>query len=205
MLEGLCAPVIGPSTILPRGYLWLAPIWYAVAAVALIAGHWPPLWFRLTAAAGLLGAMLTLVLALSRLTIKAFSADSAGVRIGLPPTTRRRGRHRRQVRLLTWAQIERVRIARRPYGTRLEILLSPDATAAARPGNPGLFSKAGTWLLLLLIPLWYLRRPTGLASPLDRPPRYRVVLRDLTTDELGRAIRALAPPDVTVAVLVRKR
>ena len=53
--------------------------------------------------------------------------------------------------------------------------------------------------------IWYLRRPTGLASPLDRPPRYRVALHDMTTDDLGHALRALAPPDVAVAVLVRKR
>jgi hypothetical protein len=205
MLEGLSAPVIGPSTILPRGYLWLAPIWYSAAAVVLVAGHWPPLWFRLSAAAGLLGAMLTLVLAVSRLTVKAFTADSAGVRLGLPSTTRRRGRRRKQARHLTWAQIERVRIARRPYGARLELLLSQDATASARPGDPGVPARIGTWLLLLLIPLWYLRRPTGLASPLDRPPRYRIALANTTTDDLGRAMRALAPADVTVAVLVRKR
>lgn len=205
MLDGLSAPVIGPSTILPRGYLWLAPIWYAAAAAALILGHWPPLWFRLTAAAGLLAAMVTFVLVLSTLTVKAFAADSTGIRLGLPSTTRRRGRRRRQPRHLTWAQIERVRIARRPYGARLELLLSQDATASARPGNLSPLSKMGTWLLLLLIPLWYLRRPTGLASPLDRPPRYRIALADMSTDDLGRAMRALAPADVTVAVLVRKR
>jgi hypothetical protein len=163
------------------------------------------MWFRLTAAAGLLGAMLTFVLALSRVTVRAFAADSTGVRLGLPATTRRRGRHRRQARQLTWAQVERVRIARRRYGARLEIMLSQDATAKARPGNTGVLRKAGIWLLLLLIPVWYLRRPTGLASPLDRPPRYRVALRDMTTDDLGHALRSLAPSDVAVAVLVRKR
>jgi hypothetical protein len=205
MQEGLSAPVIGPSTILPRGYLWLAPVWYAAAAVALAASHWPPVWFRLTAAAGLLGVLLTFVLVLSRVTVRAFAVDSAGVRLGLPATTHRRGRHRRQARHLTWAQIERVRIARRRYGARLEFMLSQDASAAARPGQAGLLRKVGAWLLMLVIPIWYLRRPTGLASPLDRPPRYRVALRDMTTEDLGHTLRALAPPDVTVAVLVRKR
>jgi len=205
MQEGLSAPVIGPSTILPRGFLWLAPVWYAAAALGLAATHWPPVWFRLTAATGLLGVLLTFVLVLSTMTVRAFVADSVGVRLGLPATTHRRGRHRRQARHLTWAQIERVRIARRPYGARLEFMLSQDATAAARPGTTGVLGKAGVWLLLLVIPFWYLRRPTGLASPLDRPPRYRVALRDMTTDQLGQTLRALAPPDVTVAVLVRKR
>jgi len=205
MQEGLSAPVIGPSTILPRGFLWLAPVWYTAAALALAASRWPPMWFRLSAAAGLAGVLLTFVLVLSTVRVRAFAADSAGVRLGLPETTYRRGRHRRQARHLTWAQIERVRIAWRPYGARLELMLSQDATAAARPGRTRLLRKAGTWLLLLLVPIWYLRRPTGLASPLDRPPRYRVALHDMTTDDLGHALRALAPPDVAVAVLVRKR
>src|SRR5215510_1971431 len=62
MQDGLSAPVIGPSAILPRGYLWLAPIWYLIAAMALALSPWPPMWFRITAAAGLFTAMLVFVL-----------------------------------------------------------------------------------------------------------------------------------------------
>lgn len=205
MQDGLSAPVIGPSTIFPRGYLWLAPIWYLAAAAGLAASRWPPLWFRLSAAAGLLGALITFLLVLSTVSINAFSADGAGIRLGLPASTHRRGRRRRQARYLPWPQIERVRIVRRPYGVRLDIVLGPDAAAAARPGRTGRLRKAGVWLLLLVVPLWYLRRPTGLASPLDGPPRYRVPLRGATIDELRHVLRALAPAEVTVAVPPRKR
>src|SRR5690348_3269935 len=61
MQDGLYVPVIGPSAILPRGYLWLAPIWYLVIAAALAVSPWPPIWFRLTAAAGLPGAMIVFI------------------------------------------------------------------------------------------------------------------------------------------------
>lgn len=205
MQDSLSAPVIGPSTIFPRGYLWLAPVWYAAAAAALAVSHWPPMWFRLVAAAGLLGAVLTFMIVLSSLSTNAFAADQTGIWLGLPSSTRRRGRRRRQVRYLPWPQIERVRIIRRPYGTRLEFLLSADASADVRPGRASRLRRAATWLLLLLIPVWYLRRPTGLASPLNGPPRYRVPLRGRTVGELGPVIRALAPADVAVAVPVRRR
>ncbi len=205
MQDDLSAPVIGPSTILPRGYLWLAPCWYAAAVAALALSHWPPMWFRLGAAAGLLGALLTFLLVLSKLSVNAFAADQAGVRIGLPTGTRRRGRHRRQARHLPWSQIERIRISTKRYGARLEFLLSQDAAADVRPGHANRLRTAGAWLLMLLIPIWYLRRPIGVASPLDGPPRYRVPLRGRSVDELRQVMRALAPADVAVAVLLRRR
>jgi hypothetical protein len=205
MQEGLSAPVIGPSTILPRGYLWLPPLWYLAAAAALAVSRWPPPWFRASAAAGLLGALLTLVLVLSTLSVNAFAVDETGVRLGLPASTRRRGRRRRQARQLPWSQIERVRMSSRPYGARLEFLLSEDAAASSLPGRGGRARTAGSWLLMLVIPFWYLFRPTGLASPLDGPPRYRVTVRGRTVDELRHSIRALAPSDVAVAILVRRR
>src|SRR6266567_8142842 len=81
MPDGVSAPVIGPSAILPRGYLWLAPIWYLLVAGLLATRHWPPIWFRLTAAAGLLGAMIIFLLALNAITTHAFAADQNGVRL----------------------------------------------------------------------------------------------------------------------------
>src|ERR1022692_842397 len=205
MQEGLSAPVMGPSTILPRGYLWLPPLWHPAAAAGLAGSQPPPPWFRATAAAGLLGALLTLVLVLSTLSVHAFAVDESGVRLGLPASTRRRGRRRRRARQLPWSQIERVRMSRRPYGTRLEFLLSQDAAAGTLLGRAGRVSRVGNWLLMLVIPFWYLFRPTGLASPLDDPPRYRVTVRGRSVDELRHSIRALAPADVAVAVLVRRR
>ncbi len=204
MPDGVSAPVIGPSAILPRGYLWLAPIWYLGAAAALAFSHWPPIWFRITAAAGLLCALIVFVLALNSVTTRAFAAGQEGVNLGLPPSSRRRGRLRRGMRHLPWRHIERVRIAPKPYGARVELILSPNASLALRGFRHGPLRRAWRWILLV-IPFWYLLRPTALTSPLNGPPRYQVNVRGLSVDDLRRMLRAIAPPDVTVAVLVRKR
>lgn len=204
MQDGLSAPVIGPSAILPRGYLWLAPIWYLIVAGALALSRWPPLWFRLTAAAGLLLAMIVFVLVLNSITTHAFTATQEGVDLGLPVFSRRRGRQRRGVRHLPWRHIERVRLAPRAYGARLDLILSPNASLSLRGRRHGPLRRL--WRsLLLLIPFWYLLRPTALTSPLDGPPRYQVHVRGVTVDELRHQLRAFAPPDVTIALLVRKR
>jgi hypothetical protein len=201
--EGLSVPVSGPSTIFPRGYLWLAPFWYAVVIAALGMSSWPPLWFRLTAAGGLLIALVTFVTVLSSISVRAFHADEAGIRLGLPTFTRRRGRMRRRPRELSWRQIERVRIAPRRNGAIVELILSSHAgwPVRAEPLSPG--RRVGR-ALLLLIPFWYLKRPTGVATPLDGPPRYRVLLRNTTVDDLRQTLRTLAPAEVGIAVLVRR-
>src|SRR5262249_33612382 len=121
MQEGLSAPVIGPSAILPRGYLWLAPIWYLIVAGALALTRWLPLWFRVAAAAGLLLAMIVFVLVLNSITTHAFTANEEGIDLGLPVFSRRRGRRRRDVKHLPWRHIERVRLAPRGYGARLDL------------------------------------------------------------------------------------
>jgi hypothetical protein len=205
MQDGLIARVVGPSAILPRGFLWLAPVWYAPVALALVTNSWPAQWFRLSAVAGLLVAVITFMLTLSMVSVHAFAANDIGIRIGLPATTRRRGRRRRQARELTWAQIERLRIARRPYGSRLEIMLSQDAPLTIRPHRASDLAALFGWLLMLAVPLTYRWRRTSLVSPVDEPARYRVALRDLTAEEARAALRALAPPDVEVAVKTRKR
>jgi len=204
MQDGLSAPVIGPSAILPRGFLWQAPIWYLLVFAVLAVSPWPPIWFRLTAEAGLLGAMIVFLLAVNAITTRAFAADENGVDLGLPTRTRRRGRRRRDVKHLPWQQIERVRIAPKPYGARVELLLGPNASLALRGFRHGPARRALRWLLLM-IPFWYLLRPTALTSPLDGPPRYRANLRGVSVDELRLRFRAVAPPEVAVAVLVRKR
>ena len=204
MQDGLSAPVIGPSAILPRGYLWLAPIWYLLVAGLLATRHWPPIWFRLTAAAGLLGAMIIFLLALNAITTHAFAADQNGVRLGLPPRSRRRGRRRRGAKYLPWQQIERVRVAPKAYGARVELVLGPNASLVLRGFRHSPFWRVCRWLLLM-IPFWYLLRPTALTTPLDGPPRYRVAVRGLSVDELRHKLRAVAPADVAVAVLVRRR
>jgi hypothetical protein len=162
------------------------------------------LWVRADAAAGLFIAMLILLSTVSSLTFRAFSVDRAGVRLGLPASTRRRGRHRREVKHIPWQQIERVRIASRPYGVRLEVILGPNATLAVRGYQPHPV-LAFINRILLVIPFWYMVMPTGLTTPLEGPPRYRAALRGVTVEQMRRALRTLAPPEVSIAVLVRRR
>jgi hypothetical protein len=204
MPEGLSAPVVGPSTIFPRGYLWLAPFWYAVALALLAAARWLPSYFRITAAAGLLLAMLTFVCVLSLISARAFAADQNGVWLGLPTSTKRRGSRRREVKYLPWQQLEKVRIARRLGGARVEFILSPDASLALRGYDPNPLWKFVRGVLLI-IPFAYVLQSTGVTTPRGRPARYQVRLRDVTIDELRQQFRTLAPANVTVAVLVRKR
>jgi hypothetical protein len=204
MQDGLSAPVIGPSAILPRGFLWQTPIWYLLAAGVLAISRWPPVWFRLTAAVGLLGAMVVFLLAVNAITTHAFAADQDGVDLGLPARSRRRGRRRRHVKHLPWQQVERIRLASKPYGVRVELLLGPNASLALRGFRHNPLRRTLRWLLLL-IPFWYMLRPTALTTPLEGPPRYRVNLRGVTVDDLRLRFRAVAPPEVAIAVLVRKR
>ncbi len=204
MQDSLSAPVIGPSAILPRGFLWQTPIWYLLVAGVLAISRWPPVWFRLTAAAGLLGAMIVFLLAVNAITTRAFAADQDGVDLGLPVRSRRRGRRRRHVKHLPWQQVERIRLAPKPYGARVELILGSNASLALRGFKHSPLRRALRWLLLM-IPFWYMLRPTALTSPLDGPPRYRVSLRGVTVDELRLRFRAVAPPEVAIAVLVRKR
>jgi hypothetical protein len=204
MQDGLYMPVIGPSAILPRGYLWLAPIWYVVIAAALALSPWPPIWFRLSAAAGLLGSLIVFVLVINSITTHAFAASPEGIDLGLPTFSKRRGRRRRGVKHLPWHQIERIRIASRPYGARVDIILSQHASLALRGYQHGPARRTVRWVLLL-IPFWYLRRPTALTSPLDGPPRYQANVRGMTVDDLRQRLRAFAPPDVAIGILVRKR
>ncbi len=201
-MEGLSVPVGGPSVIFPRGYLWSALIWFAAGLAALAFSKFP-LWIRADAAGALFVSMIIFIVAVSSLTFRAFSADRLGARLGLPASSRRRGRKRRAVRHLPWQQIERVRIAKRPYGVRLEIILSANATLAVRcyQAHPAV---AVLNRILLLVPFWYLVLPTGLTTPLDHPTRYRVALRGTTVEEMRRALRTLAPPEVAIAVLVRR-
>jgi hypothetical protein len=203
-VEGVSVPVVGPSAIFPRGYLWFAPIWSAAAIGWLYLTKWP-LWFRADAAAALVFSLFILLAAINSLTFKAFSADRVGVRLGLHPGSRRRGRLRRSARHLTWQQIERIRLARRPGGVRLDIILGPEATMALRAHPSHAVVAVINRILLLVIPFYYVFRPTGLTSPLDGPPRYRVRLRNTTVDELKHVLRQLAPPEVAIAVLVRRR
>lgn len=203
MPQRLSGFVIGPSAIFPRGYLWLAPAWYAVATIALMLAPWPPLWFRLCAAAGLLFATVTFVLVLSTMRVPAFWADDSGVQFGLGPATRRSREYRQIAQGLSWQEIERIRLITRPNGVLLEFQLGPAAHGRIRPAPATAMALARELAPLLIWPAWYTRRPTGLVTALDRPLRFHVPLGDCTVDDVRHVLRALAPPGVTVAVLGR--
>src|SRR5215469_3237944 len=131
-MEGISVPVAGPSVIFPRGYLWSSLVWLAAGCGALaLATRWP-LWVRADAVGGLVISTIVFVSVAGSLTFSAFSVDQGGIRLGLPASTRRRGRRRRTVRHIPWQQIERVRIAARPYGVRVEVILGQNATLAVR-------------------------------------------------------------------------
>ena len=204
MDEGLSGYVVGPSAILPRGYLWLAPVWYAIAATTLALVSWPPLWFRISADIGLAASTVTFMYALGSVRVRAFSVDQTGVRLGLSPNSRRRSNYRRIARGLTWHQIDRVRLISRPNGVLLEFLLDPragsepGATTKPTPASP--IAQLRELAPLLIWPVRYARRPTGLTTVVDGPPRFQVPLQDYTVDDLRHVLRALAPSRVTVAV-----
>lgn len=204
MQDSLSAQVAGSSSIFPRGYLWLAPVWYAIVAAWLAWAQWPPVWFRLSAMIGLLGALITFLVALSTLSVTAFTADETGVWLGLPPFTKRHGLRRKRTTYLPWQYVERVRMRARPTGVRLEIILNPNAHLTMLAYQTSRVQQAWRWMTLF-IPFLYLHRPTALTTPLDRPLRYEVTLRGTTVEELRMVLRALAPREVAVAVLVRKR
>lgn len=203
MQERLSGTVSGPSAIFPRGYLWLAPAWYAIATCGLALMPWPAGWFRLAAAAGLLLATATFMLVLGTLRVNAFWADHTGVRLGLPKTSSRPRGYRRVARGIGWPEIERVRLISTARGAVLEIMLGPDALSRTRPAATTALDRARSWLLLLIWPAWYARWPTGLTTALPSPARYRVPLCDCTVDDLRHVLRAFAPSSVTVAVLGR--
>jgi hypothetical protein len=194
------ALVRGSSAIFPRGYLWLIPVWYAIVAVAMeIKGHMPS-WYCDFALGALLLATLTLVAVLSTLRSNAFLADESGIWLGLRAAARRRGRRRRQNRLLPWPEVMRLRIVYRRYGARLEVFL-PDGTDSGR-GNPAWRAVAS--VVTLLIPLAYLFRMPGILRA-GSGLRYRIPLYDVTPEQLRVALAPMVPPGVPIGVLPRWR
>lgn len=194
------ALVRGSSAIFPRGYLWLIPVWYAVAAAAMEIKGQMPSWYCDFALGALLLATLTLVAVLSTLRSNAFLADESGIWLGLRAGARRRGRRRRQNRLLPWPEVMRIRIASRRYGARLEIFL-PDGTDSGR-GHAAWRAVAA--VVTLLIPLAYLFRMPGILRARSGL-RYRIPLYDVTPEQLRLGLAPMVPPGVAIAVVPRWR
>lgn len=194
------ALVRGPSAIFPRGYIWLIPVWYAaLAAVAKFKGN-PPSWYAPYALGATLLAACTLMVVLSTVRNNAFLADENGIWLGLRGGARRRfGRRRREVRHLPWSEMKQLKIARRHYGARLDILLQTER----RPDGWRIVRRVIVAVLTLVIPPAYLFRSPGIVHPRSHPLRYRIPLYDVVPEQLRLALEPLAPPTLTIAVLPR--
>ncbi len=192
------ALVKGSAALFPRGFLWLIPVWYAAIAVAVKVKAKPPAWYAPYALAATLLAVLTLIAVLSTMRNNAFVADGGGIRLGLRGAARRRfGRRRRESAHLPWPEVQQLKIASRPYGARLDILLHREAIADR---HHVVWQIVATGLTVVL-PVAYLFRSPGLLRPRSYgPPRYRIQLYDVTPEELRLALAPLAPPTVSIAV-----
>jgi hypothetical protein len=192
------ALVKGSSAIFPRGFLWLIPAWYTAIAIVIKVKVRPPSWYAPYALGATLLATLTLITVLWTMRNNAFVADDSGIRLGLRGGARRRfGRRRRQTTQLPWPEVQQLKIASRPYGARLDIVLHRDSIA----DRHYLIWQALANILTLLLPVAYLFRSPGLLRPRSYdPPRYRVQLYDVTPEELRMALAPMAPPTVAIAV-----
>lgn len=192
------ALVKGSSAIFPRGFLWLIPVWYAAIAVAVKVKAKPPAWYAPYALGATLLATLTLIVILSTMRNNAFVADDGGIRLGLRGGARRRfGRRRRESTHLLWPEVQQLKIASRPYGARLDVLLHRDSIA----DRHYLIWQIVATGLTVLLPVTYLFRSPGLLRPRSyNPPRYRIQLYDVTPEKLRLALAPLAPPTVSIAV-----
>jgi len=192
------ALVRGPSTIFPRGYLWLIPVWFAVLAALMEVKGKPPSWYGACALGALSLAAFTLLAVLSTVRNNAFLADQSGIWLGLRGGARRRfGPRRRQNRHLPWHEVRQLRIASRRYGARVEVVIP-----AVPIGSRGhIVWHAAAVGLTVLIPAAYLFRSPGILRPCS--DRYRIPLYEATPEQVRIALLSLAPPTVPIVVLPR--
>jgi hypothetical protein len=198
------ALVRGPSPVLPRGSLWIIPIWYVVVAGLIEYFGRFPRWYSLVALAGLAAALVIQLAVLATMRSNAFVADADGIILGLRGGARRRlGRRRRQNLALPWAQIERLGVIPRHYGARLDIVLGPAAPLQRRPGRA---VAATLTLVTLLLPVCCLFRAPGLVTPRASGPDYRLRLCDVSAGPLRSVLAAMAgPAGVPVTLAARRR
>jgi hypothetical protein len=202
--ETFTALVRGPSSTLPRGYLWLIPIWLA----AIIGGLWygwhhyvgPPAWWYWGLALTALGfSALSLIAVLVTVRHLAFRADSNGIRLGVR-TSRKRPKQRQAY--LWWTDVQQLSIMPRHYGLVLEITLGPRAQLVRHRGP---LQQALLMVGMLIMPVGLGRGKPRLTEPRSSAPHYRVRICDVTPREMGLALAPLAPPDVQIMVLTRRR
>jgi pyruvate/2-oxoglutarate dehydrogenase complex dihydrolipoamide acyltransferase (E2) component len=155
-------------------------------------------WYAATLIGGLALAGTTIGAVLATIRQPAFRADRNGIRLGLR-TERRRPRHRQAH--LWWADVRQLRIEPRPYGVMLEISLGPAARIVRRRGP---VRQSLLWCGMLVLPFCLGRGTPRLTEPRRKDPQYRVRLLDVTPEELGLALAALALPAVEIIVISRR-
>jgi hypothetical protein len=194
------ALVRGSSAVFPRGYVWLIPLWYAALALLAEAKDKPPSWYALCALAATAIAVLTLIAVLATLRSNAFQVDDAGILLGLRGAARRRfGPRRRRTTHLEWHEIQQIRIAYRPYGSRMDVVL-PDG---ANSGRGRIVWQVIAIILTVLIPPVCLLRQPGLLRPRSDPLRYRIPIYDVTPEQLQLALVPFAPPNLPIGIRPR--
>jgi len=194
--------VRGPSSRLPRGYIWLIPIWFVIlgSLVALasrdLSGKLTP-WLAATEVGGTLLAGAVVMSVLFTVRRHAFRANSEGIWIGIL-TTRKRPKLR-QVHI-PWADISVVRMAHRRYGVLLEISLAPSAEVVIRPGAG---EQILLWLGSLVMPFGFGRGRPALTAARPYPPRYLIKVCDVTPSGLRQVLAELRPPEIPVRILTK--
>lgn len=198
------ALVRGPSSKLPRGYLWLVPVWLVII-VAVLRYAWIRLlgpiewWYCGQALAGLAFSALVLLSVLATVRHVAFRADGNGIRLGVRSD---RKRPRKRQAYLWWTDIERLSIIPRHYGLLLEVTLGPTARMTRHRSAP---RQALLMLGMLVMPVGLGRGAPRLTEPRGSAPQYRVRICDVTPREMAVALAPLAPAGVEMAILTRRR
>jgi len=181
------ALVRGPSASFPRGGVWIFPVIYSVMYLILLVAAGFPLWMNIVTLVFFGASAVYAVRRFTRGTTRAFAADDRGIWLG--KKTAQAGPLR-----LGWEQIRQLTISSYPHGSMLEILLASGTPA------PGRLRQAAS-LALLSQPLGIRKVRPELVTVLPDPPRYRVPLADVTPDELGAALSALAPAVLPIETL----
>jgi hypothetical protein len=204
VVENRCAALVrGPSAVFPRGYLWLVPLWYLVlVALAYDTGRLPS-WYEVCCIGPTFLALLIVITVLATLRSNAFVADESGILLGLRGAAQRRIGRRRRQKHLVWYEVSQLRIAYRPYGARLDVLMAPGSPT----GNGRLVWRIIAAVVTVLLPPACMFRSPGLLRPRSRSGRvrYRVPLYDVRPEQLQLALAPLAPRGVAISVRPRWR
>jgi hypothetical protein len=194
--------VRGPGSRLPRGYIWLIPVWFAILGglAALGIRHLTspvPLWLVGSEIGGMVIAAFVLIGVLLTVRRHAFRVNATGIWLGVS-TTRKRPKLR-QVHI-PWADISQVRMASRRYGLLLEISLGPAARIITRPS---LGKQALLLLAMFVMPLGFGRGRPALTAARSDPPRYLIKLCEVEPAQLRRVLSGIKPPDVPVRIATK--